>query len=54
MAYQTNVTVDAEVKAMFAAIEEKWGRIDVLVNKPMEQASHVQLDGLTEKSGTGR
>ena len=51
IAFQTNVTIDAEVKSMFAAIEEKWGRIDVLVNNAgwSKRIPHAQLDDLTEE-----
>lgn len=49
--YQTSVVVETEVKAMFAAIAEKWGGIDVLVNNAgwSKRTPHAQLDDLTDE-----
>ncbi|MBI1357441.1 MAG: glucose 1-dehydrogenase [Acidobacteria bacterium] len=50
-AVQANVSVEAEVQAMIAAIDERWGRLDVLVNNAgwSQVTPHPQLDLLTDE-----
>lgn len=51
VAYQANVAVEAEAKQMIAAVLEKWGRLDVLVNNAgwSKRIPHHQLDELTDE-----
>ncbi|MBI4906470.1 MAG: glucose 1-dehydrogenase [Acidobacteria bacterium] len=49
--YQTSVTDEAQVKAMFVDVNERFGRIDVLVNNAgwSKRTPHHLLDDLTEE-----
>ncbi|MBI3208245.1 MAG: SDR family oxidoreductase [Candidatus Solibacter usitatus] len=51
IAFQTDVTNEAAVKAMFVEVERRYGRIDVLVNNAgwSKRTPHAQLDDLTEE-----
>jgi len=47
IAMATNVTDPASVKALFAAVKAKWGRVDVLFNNAGTGAPAVPMDELT-------
>lgn len=51
MAVQASVAVESEVKAMIAAIEHAWGRLDYLVNNAgwSTRIPHKNLDALTDE-----
>ena len=50
-AWQADVTREAEVKAMFADVESRWGRLDVLVNNAgwSTRVPHHKLEELTDE-----
>lgn len=50
-AVQANVAVEDEVRAMVQAIDERWGRLDVLVNNAgwSQVTPHAELDLLTDE-----
>ena len=47
IAVATNVAEPASVKALFSAVESKWGRVDVLFNNTGTGAPAVPMDELT-------
>ncbi len=51
VAHATNVEDDAEVRAMMASVENRWGRLDVLVNNAgwSKLTPHRQLEDLTDE-----
>ena len=51
MAWQADVTREAEVRAMMAEVEARWGRLDVLVNNAgwSTRIPHHQLEDLTDE-----
>ena len=51
VAMQASVAVDAEVRAMIAETERRWGRLDVLVNNAgwSKRTPHHLLDDLTDE-----
>ncbi len=51
VAHQADVAQDAEVRAMMKAVEERWGRLDVLVNNAgwSKVTPHHQLEDLTDE-----
>lgn len=51
VAHQADVAQDAEVRAMMQAVEERWGRLDVLVNNAgwSKVTPHHQLEDLTDE-----
>jgi 3-oxoacyl-[acyl-carrier protein] reductase len=51
LAWQADVAVDAEVRAMMKAVEERWGRLDVLVNNAgwSKVTPHHQLEDLNDE-----
>jgi 3-oxoacyl-[acyl-carrier protein] reductase len=50
-AWQADVRREAQVKAMFAEVESRWGRLDILVNNAgwSTRVPHAQLDDLTDE-----
>ena len=51
IAYQCDVSVDADVRRMMTNIEQQWGRLDVLVNNAATTnfIAHTDLEAMTEK-----
>lgn len=51
VAHQADVARDAEVRAMMQAVDERWGRLDVLVNNAgwSKVTPHHQLEDLTDE-----
>jgi len=51
VAHQADVSQDAEVRAMMQAVDERWGRLDVLVNNAgwSKVTPHHQLEDLTDE-----
>jgi 3-oxoacyl-[acyl-carrier protein] reductase len=51
IAIQASVSEEAQVKAMIAAVDERWGRLDVLVNNAgwSKITPHWELDQLTDE-----
>jgi 3-oxoacyl-[acyl-carrier protein] reductase len=51
VAHQADVSKDVEVRAMMQAVEERWGRLDVLVNNAgwSKVTPHHQLEDLTDE-----
>ncbi len=51
IAFQTSVTDEAQVKAMFIELQEKFGRLDVLINNAgwSKRTPHHMLDDLTDE-----
>jgi 3-oxoacyl-[acyl-carrier protein] reductase len=51
VAHQADVSKDAEVRAMMQAVEDRWGRLDVLVNNAgwSKVTPHHQLEDLTDE-----
>ena len=51
MAHRADVSCEADVKAMFAEVESRWGRLDVLVNNAgwSTRVPHHKLDELTDE-----
>jgi 3-oxoacyl-[acyl-carrier protein] reductase len=51
IAWKADVTVDAEVRAMMAQVESRWGRLDILVNNAgwTKYTPHHLLDDLTDE-----
>ncbi len=47
-AFRADVSSASEVEAMFAALTEKWGRIDILVNNAMDRPT-AQVVEMTEE-----
>jgi len=50
-AFRADVSREAEVKAMMADVESRWGRLDILVNNAgwSTRVPHHQLDDLTDE-----
>lgn len=51
VAHQADVSNDAEVRAMMQVVEDRWGRLDVLVNNAgwSKVTPHHQLEDLTDE-----
>ena len=51
VAHQADVSRDAEVRAMMQAVDDRWGRLDVLVNNAgwSKVTPHHQLEDLTDE-----
>lgn len=51
VAHQADVAQDAEVRAMMQSVEERWGRLDVLVNNAgwSKVTPHHRLEDLTDE-----
>ena len=51
VAHAANVQTDAEVRSMVDSVEDRWGRLDVLVNNAgwSKLTPHWQLDDLTDE-----
>ena len=51
VAFAADVQEDAQVRSMFASVEKRWGRLDVLVNNAgwSKVTPHWKLDDLTDE-----